>query len=153
MFLFKKQSLPKKADDNKRITKEKEIAKVVRNQQINKINLLNELRERNENVQYTKGVVAPLLTKMYQMNITTEYIESPDKDDSYRCNGEFLDIKLLEKYRLQFEDVGYKLYWHKKERMWMYYGSGSGRYFPRYTLQYWFYLHKIDNEKKDFVLN
>ena len=43
---FQKQSLPKKADDNKIITKEKEIAKVVRNQQINKINLLNELRER-----------------------------------------------------------------------------------------------------------
>lgn len=98
-----------------------------------------------ERTMWTKENVSSLLERMYIHNLSSDYLEGPCGNDRYTCSQEFLDESVLPEYQEKFRKIGYNLHWKKTYRYWST-PETSGVY-HRSTLQYWFYLSKIDEAK------
>lgn len=93
--------------------------------------------------EYTRLHVGELLHRMYDHDLSDDYIDHPDdgKPHSY-CSREFLDETVLLEFKESMKSVGYNMSWVVRYRYWKYEGK-----YDRQTCRYVFYLSQIDPEK------
>lgn len=106
------------------------------------------LKQRNI---WTKENIPDFLERMYIHNLSSDYIEGPCGNYPYACSQEFLDESVLPGYQEKFRKIGFNLHWKKTYRYWS--TPETTGVYHRSTLQYWFYLSKIDETKPVISFN